>query len=292
MAVRFPDIWLGDSRGHLADWITQRWVQLSGRLVNLDDEEWLNGPIGNTVTIGESYFKDYRTRNDQQAIGLIEDFGSLRSADFRPEAIASDIIDFYENTANYDLDVWSQWCGAFRPFGWMLSVIFSRRLQQMNMPISPLDTSKGMTSEVLPLIDSEGKRLGTGWLRKLISTGDVIYAGIYSHCKPPQFRGECVKVIFPLPNGRATVVMKPEARPDGSLILASVGNGFGDAGFYLIVRKKGTYAWIKYVRSMKETIHVYIDNQELRADHILKLFGATFLRLHYRMRMRSGVNSV
>ena len=81
--------------------------------------------------------------------------------------------------------------------------------------------------------------------------------------------------------------MKPEARADGSLMLASVGNGFGDPGFYLIVRKKGLEAWIKYVKSLKETIHVYIDNSELRADHVLKLFGATFLRLHYRMRKRS-----
>lgn len=74
-----------------------------------------------------------------------------------------------------------------------------------------------------------------------------------------------------------------------ALILASIGNGFGDAGFYLIVRKKGSEAWIKYVRNLKETIHVYNDNSELRADHILKLFGATFLKLHYRMSRRSGL---
>jgi hypothetical protein len=287
MAIRFPDIWLGESRGHLADWITQRWVQLTGRLVNLDQDEWLNGPIGNTDMIGESYFGEYLAITNKEDIGLFEDFKILGSDVFDLHTIAPEIIDFYEHTAHYDLDVWSQWSGTFKPFGWMLNVVFSRRLQQMNMPMSALDTSKGMTSQVLPLSDDHGKHLGTGWLRKLISTGEIIYVGVYSHCMPPKVGSECIKVIFPLPNGSATVVMTPEARPDRSLLLSSVGEGFGEAGFYLIVRKKGQEAWIKYLKSLKETIHVYTDNSELRADHVLKLFGATFLQLHYRMRKRS-----
>lgn len=290
MAVRFPDIWLGESRGHLADWVTQRWVQLTGKLIDLDKEDWLDGPIGNTSQIGESYFQNYRTNIDQDEIGLVDDFNLLHSDSFDPTTIATEIVDFYENTHHYDLDVWSQWSGAFKPFGWLLNAIFSRRLQQMNMPISALDTSKGMTSQVVLLTDSDGKLLGTGWLRKLLATGEIIYVGVYSHCTPPKHNGECVKVIFPLPNGSATVVMKPEAQADGSLLLASVGNGFGDAGFYLIVRKSDSAAWVKYLKALKETIHVYVESGELRADHILKLFGATFLRLHYRMRKRSGVN--
>jgi hypothetical protein len=290
MPVRFPDIWLGYKRGHLADWITQRWVQFTGHSVNLTEQNWLDGPIGNTTKIGDGFFENYFPANNQRNVGLIEDLGLLRSEVFRPESLSSEIIDFYENTSHYDLDIWSQWCGVFKPFGWLLNVIFSRRLQQMNMPISPLDTSKGMTSQVIPLSTQQGERIGTGWLRKLVSTGDIIYVGIYSHCTVPKFSGECMKIIFPLPNGSATVVMKPEVGPDGSLFLASAGNGFGDAGFYLIVRKTSSTAWVKYVKSMKETIHVYVDNKELRADHVLKLFGATFLRLHYRMRSRKSHN--
>ncbi len=293
MTARFPDIWLGESRGHLADWVTQRWVQFTGRSVDVGEEDWLDGPTGNTNKIGEFYFKDFLATNGQKNSGLIKNFDILRSAVFSPESVAPEIIDFYENTSLYDLDVWSQWCGIFKPFGWLLSVIFSRRLQQMNMPISSLDTSKGMTSDVLPLVDRNGDRIGTGWLRKLISTGEIIYVGIYSHCTAPKFPGVCMKIIFPLPNGSATVVMKPEAQQDGSLLLASVGSRFGEPGFYLIVRKKkGKESWIKYVSNLKETIHVYVDNaNELRADHVLKLFSATFLRLHYRMRRRpDGTN--
>ena len=261
-----------------------------GKLIDLGKEDWLDGPTGNTSEIGESYFQHYRTTIDRKDIGLVDDFAILHNSSFNPKTIAPEIVGFYENTSHYDLDVWSQWSGIFKPFGWLLNAIFSRRLQQMNMPISALDTSKGMTSEVVVLTDNDGKSLGTGWLRKLIATGESIYVGVYSHCRPPKYDGECIKVIFPLPNGSATVVMKPEARADGSLMLASIGDSFGDTGFYLIVRKDDSLAWVKYVKAMKETIHVYVDSGELRADHVLKLFGATFLRLHYTMRKRGSEN--
>ena len=82
-----------------------------------------------------------------QATGLVPDFEILRSGAFDPGAISPAVIDFYTQTSEYDLDAWSQWCGAFRPFGWMLAVLFSRRLQQLNVPLSNLDTSRGMTSK-------------------------------------------------------------------------------------------------------------------------------------------------
>jgi hypothetical protein len=38
---------------------------------------------------------------------------------------------------------------------------------------------------------------------------------------------------------------------------------------------------------MQERIRVYADEYgAVRADHVLKLWGATFLRLHYRLRTR------
>ena len=35
--------WLDERRGYLSDWVTQRWVQLMGRRVDLDGaERWLD----------------------------------------------------------------------------------------------------------------------------------------------------------------------------------------------------------------------------------------------------------
>ena len=47
-------------------------------------------------------------------------------------------------TAAYELDSWAEWCGAFRPFGRLLALLFSRRLQQLNVPLTGLDTSRGV----------------------------------------------------------------------------------------------------------------------------------------------------
>ena len=157
MAARFPSIWLGDKRGYLTDWITQRWVQFTGREVDLTVESWLDGPVGDTEGIGGSYFQRFSTDSNglnSQRIGLVQDFDLLKGDSFAPQQIDPKIKDFYENTSRYELDVWSQWSGLFKPFGWLLAFIFSRRLQQMNMPISSLDTSKGMTSvTTLKIID-------------------------------------------------------------------------------------------------------------------------------------------
>src|SRR5204862_2050290 len=144
--------------------------------------------------------------------------------------------DFYQATSTYALDAWSEWCGLFRPFGVLLAMIFSRRLQQLNLPLSSLDTSRGITSEILQLRDpASGEVRCTAWLRELLSTGNVLYAGVYTTCQLPGFEGLCIKVVFPLPNGNAMVIMRPEAHSDGSFSVISHGDRFGEPGFYFTV---------------------------------------------------------
>ena len=199
------------------------------------------------------------------------------------------MVHFYQRTCEYDLDAWSQWCGAFQPFGWALAYLFSRRLQQLNVPLSNLDTSLGMTSDVMPVVrDADGAPLFTAWMRELVGTGNVVYAGAYSTCRVPGFDGRCVRVVFPLPNGNAIVIMRPEAHSDGSLTLISSGERFGDPGFYFTVHHAGGAISARYLRSLRERIHVYgAPDGGARADHELTLWGLTFLRLHYRLRWRS-----
>lgn len=286
--------WLDDKRGYLTDWVTQKWVRFTGQLVNLETNSWLIGQIGDTDQIGENYFEKlaqnshFKLHVNSTGAGLMKDFFALKSDDFSPENIHPQIRDFYEQTTKYKLDVWSQWSGAFKPFGWLTTKIFSKRLQQLNLPISPLETSRGITSDIIQLADEAGVIIGTGWLRKMVENSSVIYAGIYSICQPPKYSGKCVKVVFPLPNGNATVILKPEQNADGSLNLISSGNGFGEPGFYFLVKKNDSEAWVKYLPAMKENIHVYVDKDgDLRTEHVLKLWGAVFLRLHYRMQKRS-----
>jgi hypothetical protein len=174
----------------------------------------------------------------------------------------------------------------FRPLGKALSVFFSRRLQQLNVPLSPLDSAKGMTSHILQMKNpGSDKILQTAWIRQLHATKNVLYAGSYSICNIPGHPTPCIKVVFPLPNGNAIVLMNPEVHPDGSLSVKSIGKKFGDPGFYFVVHQGNGMIWARYVRRMKEEIHVYAaEAHTVRADHILWLWGREFLRLHYRMR--------
>jgi hypothetical protein len=283
-------MWLGETRGHLVDWSTQRWVQATGRRVSLADCPWLEGPAGPPTGIGRDFFQAYAAENalrleHRQPAGLIEDFRCLAGPDFDPLDVSVAVGRFYELTSEYELDAWSQWYGAFRPFGWALAMLFSRRLEQFNIPLSGFDTSLGMTSQVVPIVDTAtDKVIFTAWVRQLLGTGQLIYAGAYSTCEVPGHRGRCVRVVFPLPNGNAIVVMRPIAHADGSLSLVSAGKGFGSPGFYFTVRGQGGAVWARYLRTLRESIHVYASSGDIRADHVLSLWNATFLRLHYRLR--------
>jgi hypothetical protein len=275
------------------DWITQRWVQFTGRKIDLQQDKWLDGPIGNPVEIGMNYFDvlaaelGLEVRRGPAPRGLLARFDDLGGVDFDTANVASSVKHFYEQTSEYDVDAWAEWSGLFKPFGRLLALLFSRRLQQLNVPLSALDTSGGMTSEVLQLVDpANGEVRLTAWVRQLVRTGNVIYAGSYSWRTIPGWSGPCVSVLFPLPNGNAQVIMKPIAHEDGSFSIESVGRIFGDPGFYFTVHGDGV-VWARYVRAMQESIRVYdAPNGEVRADHVLKLWGLTFLRLHYRLRLR------
>jgi hypothetical protein len=290
-------IWLGSKRGYLTDWITQRWVQITGRRVDLGLENWLRGPIAPATGIGPDYFsalareEGLRLQPSQSAAGVLSAFSTLHGVTFDPSTIDPSVVRFYEQTAAYELDAWAEWCGLFRPFGWLLAVLFSRRLQQLNVPLSGLDTSRGIASEVLQFIDpSTGAPRHTAWYRQLPGTGKVLYAGFYSVCALPGHTDPCVRVVFPLPNGNAIVIMRTESRGDGSFAVISAGDRFGEPGFYFTVHGDRGTVWARYVRALRESIHVFkAESGVLRADHVLTYFGATFLRLHYRMRYRHDI---
>ncbi len=264
--------------------------------MSLLSEPWLAGPIAPTIGITCDYFASLAEKEglcvrQAEHAGIVSSFAALSGASFDPSLVEPSVVRFYEQTSAYELDAWAEWRGFFRPFGWLLAVLFSRRLQQLNVPLSSLDTSKGVTSEVLQLVDpATSSPRYTVWFRRLQGTGNVLYAGFYSVCSLPDSADPCVKVVFPLPNGNAIVIMRTEDRADGSFVVTSAGNRFGEPGFYFTVQHHSGIVRARYVRALRETIHIFAaENGSVRADHVLRYFGATFLRLHYRMRSRLDV---
>lgn len=280
----------------LQDKITQIWVKTTGRRINPKDFAWLIGPAGNTDIIKDRFItklaeeENLEICKNQPNSGLLEQIEELGLSEEEKHRLNPKVADFYENTSEYEFEMWSEWNGIFKLFGRILSIVFSKRLQQLNLPLNSIDTAKGLKSEIIKLKCKETKKTNwTIWYRILKSTEDVIYSGVYTTCRNPSYEFPLLKVIFPLPNGNASVIMKKNIEEDGALLLSSDGKRFGDNGFYFTLTDHKGNHWARFVKSMHEWIRVYEDEEKvLRADHNLNFYGLRFLDLHYKMTRKNN----
>lgn len=264
-------------------------VRVTGRRVEKSDAPWLSCVLGQPGRIGTGIYERIAEEAGlliavPEDAGLIPDFNALRGPSFDPAAIRAEIRDFYEHTAQYHLEVWSEVSLTGRFFLWLLVEFISRRMDQLNFPISSLEVAKGMSSEVIQLMEPKSRRVAaTGWLRRLKSSGNVIYAGLYSTVHIPGEENPSVKVTFPC-RGSANVYLRPVAHPDGSFGLDSSGSGFGRSGFYRVVDGGPDHWKVRNFTTLHELFHVYVDAEGiLRTDHTVSFFGITIIRLHYKM---------
>ncbi len=270
------------------------WVRTTGKRIREAEAPWLCCPLGERGRIGTGiYERIARDENLQIQVppgaGLIPDFNSLRGPGFNPDDIHPAIRHFYEHAASYQLEVWTEVALLGRFFLWLLVEFISRRMDQLNFPISSLEVAKGMSSEVVQLLEpASGRIVYTGWLRRLKSSGHVIYAGLYSTVQVPGEPDPCVKVTFPC-DGSANVYLSPVAHPDGSFGLDSSGSAWGRSGFYRIVRSGAEHRRVRYVKTLHELFHVYVDDENvLRTEHIISFLGLTIIRLHYKMSLATS----
>jgi hypothetical protein len=261
-----------------------------GRRISAGDG-WVYGPIGPAERIGLSFYAALADEdqwvmagNDPDA-GLLPNFEALRGPGFDPNQVDPRIRDFYEHTARYRLAVDAHWSPLFRPLASLLVATVSRRIAQLNFPLNSRETAAGMTSGVVTLLDARSGQVAfTGWLRTQPATGNIVYVGLYGVARPPGEVGPCVRVIFPLPRGSSTVLLRPTARPDGSFRLSSHGRRFGDAGYYRIHEAAAAPRRARYVLALKETFDLWVDPAGLvHTDHQVRFFRVPILRLHYRL---------
>lgn len=273
----------------IQDKITQLWVKLTGRRIDAFEDSWLTGPIGNESKIDDEYLTDLvkdgniSIHRNVKNSGLIDDLSALGLSPEELSCIHPKVIDLYQNTSEYHFEIWSEWKSVFKPFGSLLGHVFSKRLQQLNIPTSALATAKGLHSEIIKL-KSNDRVVCTVWYRKIKSSNDVIYSGIYTTSFVPVFQKKLLKVVFPLPNGNASVIMTTKICKGGALLLSSDGKKFGDNGFYFYLTDRKGNHWAKFVKALHEWIKVYVDEDGiLRTDHSFRFYGINFLNLHYKM---------
>jgi hypothetical protein len=266
---------------NVLDWVTQLWNIALGRKVDADEDHWLLGPIGDIGGIADKFIarvaeeENLTIKRNEPASGLIDGFEGLA------KPVNPDIEAFYKRTI--DLDAWTQWKPIFGSLGYIVYKLFSQRIQQLNLPQNSLDTALGIKSEIISLVDDNEKTVYRVWYRRLKKTDEVVYSGIYTHCRIPS--GEhCLKVIFPLPQGSATVIMRMSCDSKGNLELESKGKKYGDPGFYFLVKDRKGNLWKHYLPSFHERIFVYQDDEgTLRADHSMSLWKCRAYDLHYKM---------
>lgn len=280
------------SVGAIGEAIIRGLIRGFGRVVREGDVPWLLGPIGGPY-IGDRPYAACAEREGLDLVrdategGLVPDFEALRGPSFDPSAVEPAVRRFYEQTANHRMDMWAE-----SPFPaniglWLLVATISRRVNQLNFPVGALETAHGMSSEIVLLREPSGAIRYTGWFRKLVGSGRVVYTGFYMTQRVPEHDSPCVKVVFPMPGGNATVVLRPAISPAGRFQLISAGSSFGDVGFYRVLGLGGGRLRVWRVRSLTERFEVYCDDEGvLRCDHVVRFLGLTALRLHYRIEER------
>ena len=135
---------IANTNQRIQDWITQQWVIAFGKKIDKTTQKWLLGPFGGTNGIGLTFIKELAEKeellfdNKERNIGLIQSIDQLNLSKAELNVLSQDVIDFYQNTSNYDLQLKVKWNPLFKGFGMLVRLIFSQRIEQLNVPIQNL----------------------------------------------------------------------------------------------------------------------------------------------------------
>lgn len=271
----------------LLDLGTRVFWRVVGRRVDLAREHaWLDAAANDGPLVDEGWTKAYADRRGWRLApstdaGLLPSLAALDGPGFDAATVPARVREFYEHTARWQLDVWSQWSPIFQPGGALIALLFGRRVQQLALPIEPLAVAKGMTSRVVPFVDDDATQRAAAWIRTLKATGETVFSGCYSVGRLPGSAQPQVHVTFPLEAGNVQVFLTPSLE-GGALVLRSTRGGFGEPGAYVVVTVRGRHYAAR--APIHETFRVYVDDDGvLRTDHELRFGPFRALRLHYRL---------
>jgi len=272
----------------LLDLGTRKFWRAVGRPVDIDGEHaWLRAPMAPGSLVGDSWLASEAERiggtvdDHGPDAGLLASMAELDGPGLSVAALAPEIRDFYEHTSSWRMEVWSSWSPLWWPGGELVARLFGKRVEQLALPMRPLDVAQGMDSQVRLIRDAAGRQVAAGWLRTVRATGAFVFSGCYSARALPGSDRASVHVAFPLQSGNVQVFLRPRVE-DRSLVLESPGGRFGGDGAYVVVEDDGrTFAARAPIH---ETFRVYVDpHGVLRADHSLRVRSSTAMRLHYKL---------
>jgi hypothetical protein len=263
-------------------------VSLLAERVRAEDLPFVVPREARTKYVGTGYVRELAEAiggtyvADAPDVGIVASLDELASPDFDPAEVDPRVREFYEHTTRFRLDIAPEWRLWVRPGYLLYRTLIARPLGQANVPMNQRETQHGIRSRIdtisLPGEDIVAVR---GWIRSFADTDEPIYVGIYTTYRHDG-RGY-VSVGFPVPQASFTATLLPRTRAGGGLVLTSRSD-LDHPGHYLTYIDPGTRDLTALaVHGFAEQLDVYIENDELRAEHAFSVFGLPFLVLHYNM---------
>jgi hypothetical protein len=228
---------------------------------------------------------------DTADVGIVAALDELAGPEFDPGAVDWRVREFYEHTTRFSLDIVPEWRRWVRPGYLLYRSVLARPLGQASVPMNQREALRGIRSRIDTItLDRDDVVAVRGWIRSFADNDEPIYVGIYTTYRHGG-RGY-VSVGFPLPQASFTATLEPRARPGGGLVLTSRSD-LDHPGHYLTyidpaTRELTTLA----VHGFAEQLDVYVEDDELRAEHAFWVFGLPFLVLHYRIHPKPGGGGV
>ena len=243
--------------------------------------------------IGPDFLRGVRPILPTRRIGLVDDLEAFARRDFNVASVDAEIRRFYEQTADYEMEVIAEWQPGFRQAGriWRR---WAERIGQLGLPRHRDVEDLDVEAQIVDVDERQDGRAGCrGWIRKFRQTGHAIYIAIYAEHENEGQR--YMNIAFPLPFSNLTSILRFDHADKGiALTTRPRRDGIGDEGIYLVTP-------ILPVRlPIDETILVWRANNETRperrdkvleARHDMWLFGILYLKLRYVIRQRQGLLS-
>jgi len=219
---------------------------------------------------------------DASDVGIIASLDELAGPEFDPDVVDPRVREFYEHTTRFTLDIVPEWRLWVRPGYLLYRSLVARPLGQASVPMNQQEAQRGIRSRIDTInLDRDDVVAVRGWIRSFADTDEPIYVGIYTTYRHDG-RGY-VSVGFPLPQASFTATLLPRALPGGGLVLTSRSD-FDQSGHYLTYIDPTTRELTALaVYGFAEQLDVYVEDDELRADHAFWIFGFPFLVLRYRI---------
>ncbi|HMD11713.1 MAG TPA: hypothetical protein VKG90_05220, partial [Marmoricola sp.] len=223
--------------------------------------------------------------SDAPDTGIIASLDLLAGPQFDPESVDPQVREFYEHTTRFALDIDPEWRLWVRPGYLLYRTLVARPLGQASVPMNQREAQRGVRSRIDTISDATGQGVAVrGWIRSFADNDEPIYVGIYTTYRHDD-RGY-VSVGFPIPQASFTATLLPQHRAGGGLTLTSRGDDDQSGHYLTYIDPVTTELTALAVHGFTERLDVYVEQDELRAEHAFWVFGFPFLVLHYRIRRK------